>query len=490
MKFDFLELFLLVVLISVVYGSEPCIDCGHFNRENPQPNKCVKDPEKCGKCKLGFSETDLDNGCKAVKPQIIKSPKTGIIVESGANVTLLCIFNTEVNCFWMRKGYDLEIGGRYRYVDGHNGYNAKDCSLQITDFKDLDYGNWQCGSMSDANKEGVVSEETWLKRYRRIITSPTNITTQIGENVTLNCTFNTVVDCAWLRRSHNLEIAGRYKYVDATKNGSNTTDCSLRFNFQTIDDGKWQCSSMSDSTRGGIISDEIWITERKGDVCVSCENFNRRTLINHPCPNHSRHCGDCNNGFQENSKSECVPVNDPIPQCVAPPNADLDVVIGSSATLICAFNTLVDCIWWKDGAETEIENRYRYLSRFDGASEEYSRNCSIQIVPVEVTDLGQWSCGCKADSRIDGVECKPITLGVTNIAEKGQAQTIANVTITRTSVIAICIVFCSVVLVAVVIAVAVKFWKKNQTYEVAKTMEENADFENMNYQPTIYGAEA
>lgn len=74
-----------------------------------------------------------------------------------------CELNSEVDCFWMRNGFHVEITDRYQYINGKNGLNSSDCTLSINNVQPMDITFWQCGSMATSIDPGTLSEKVWLK---------------------------------------------------------------------------------------------------------------------------------------------------------------------------------------------------------------------------------------------------------------------------------------------------------------------------------------
>jgi len=83
-------------------------------------------------------------------------------VQLGSNTTLHCIFDKEVDCVWLRNGFQLEISNRYDYISDKNGKMTKDCSIYIRNVTQWDKGKWTCGSMADAHRDGLMSKEVNL----------------------------------------------------------------------------------------------------------------------------------------------------------------------------------------------------------------------------------------------------------------------------------------------------------------------------------------
>jgi len=94
---------------------------------------------------------------------IVNHPKSQNVTESH-EVMLECGFSTGVHCVWIRNKGEVTIEGRYKFNKGHDGKNAKDCSLKITQScKDIDEGIWTCSNhVTDDVTTGIKSNPAQL----------------------------------------------------------------------------------------------------------------------------------------------------------------------------------------------------------------------------------------------------------------------------------------------------------------------------------------
>lgn len=87
-----------------------------------------------------------------------------VLLPVGEPVILTCNFPAKVNCSWSRRGYELEVIRQYSYLDtGHDGRRTSNCSLRISDFQDIDVGQWQCSGKVISTKERIVKTEMDLQ---------------------------------------------------------------------------------------------------------------------------------------------------------------------------------------------------------------------------------------------------------------------------------------------------------------------------------------
>lgn len=84
-------------------------------------------------------------------------------IPKGAVVRLLCEFEKKVDCGWSRRGFHLEIGNRYTYMDSRNGIQTTNCSIEIKGFDDtIDNGEWDCKSLADSSSHAIQSTIVYL----------------------------------------------------------------------------------------------------------------------------------------------------------------------------------------------------------------------------------------------------------------------------------------------------------------------------------------
>lgn len=80
---------------------------------------------------------------------------------------------------------------------------------------------------------------------------------------------------------------------------------------------------------------------------------------------------------------------------------NVTVASGKSVIFICTFSKSIDCNWERNGIKISIEARYAYLDTEMGMN---TKNCSIIITNVTSLDVGQWTCGNLATSKIRAVQ--------------------------------------------------------------------------------------
>lgn len=87
---------------------------------------------------------------------VIAKEETKMTIPPGESVILPCNSEDALNCAWQRRGFIVEMGGRYSYLSLHNELVPQhDFSIKITNFKDIDAGIWKCESMTDSGSTGI-----------------------------------------------------------------------------------------------------------------------------------------------------------------------------------------------------------------------------------------------------------------------------------------------------------------------------------------------
>lgn len=67
---------------------------------------------------------------------------------------------------------------------------------------------------------------------------------------------------------------------------------------------------------------------------------------------------------------------------------------GSTVTLKCSFDSLLDCVWERRDRVIQMGGRYHYYQN----DIEKSKDCSLKIENFQEIDVGQWKCNIFTDS--------------------------------------------------------------------------------------------
>lgn len=97
------------------------------------------------------------------KPPSIKVHPQRKVAKDGQIVTLDCIFDQPVDCYWNYNGnfmFDINI----TFTDGNGGKNTIDCSIRLPAFSEEMVGQWQCSSMATEYYKEVKSMQASLVR--------------------------------------------------------------------------------------------------------------------------------------------------------------------------------------------------------------------------------------------------------------------------------------------------------------------------------------
>jgi len=307
--------------------------------------KCSGTKADCGSCISGYSAQSQQDKCEESRKITVHNYQTRFI-PNGASVILPCTFLENVNCVWQRRGMHLDIKGRYKYIGNVNeAKTIRNCSIQIEPYvADIDYGKWTCESMSTSVQYGEIASTVNLINDDKVkIYEGRDVVVhaQLGESLIIKCSFNKFIDCGWTRNSHQVDIRGRYSYVNG--NGRNTEDCTIRINsISEIDFNTWQCESMADSSHWAIHSTTVHL----------------------------------------------IHVQVQTPSIVIKPEKTT-ALLGGEAIFECTFDADVLCHWHRNGNEVEIVGSYRYIE--EGHSG-VRRNCGIKIANMTDADVGEWKC--------------------------------------------------------------------------------------------------
>lgn len=99
------------------------------------------------------------------KPPSIKVHPQRKVAKDGQIVTLDCIFDQPVDCYWNYNGnfmFDINI----TFTDGNGGKNTIDCSIRLPAFSEEMVGQWQCSSMATEYYKEVKSMQASLVRMK------------------------------------------------------------------------------------------------------------------------------------------------------------------------------------------------------------------------------------------------------------------------------------------------------------------------------------
>ncbi|GAB6026792.1 hypothetical protein CHUAL_013288 [Chamberlinius hualienensis] len=176
-----------------------------------------------------------------------------VVAKNGSVVQLYCDLDEKpTKCLWQRRSALTEIVGRYQFLKRYES----DCSIEIQQLKEFDMGEWKCSGLFE-NDVIVESQTIFLtvehERVAVIDQVPTDQplnafekTVELNSEVTLNCEFDNIGNCAWLRNNDHVEIEGRYSFTKSHNGG--IKDCSITIKeVRDVDFGDWQCTSMADS---------------------------------------------------------------------------------------------------------------------------------------------------------------------------------------------------------------------------------------------------
>lgn len=343
-----------------------------FNRYKYGTGKSTKD------CSLLISVfIDLDIGkwiCKATseyhepiysKPAWLFSSTTTtrniMVVQHPENmsiplhttVLLPCKFNHEVNCAWEHNGITQHFyfySPRSNRYDISDGEYTMDCSLRIPFFTIYDSGEWIC-KMKSYSRSTISSRSAWLfptNYYIKIDEEPPSAAEfKLGQEVILQCKFNTTTSCGWKQNQETIYISsysGKYTYNNS--DGDNTRDCSLKIKtFNVTDIATWRCYTALGMHETVQYSRLASITAESPIAYI---------------------------GIMQNPKHQTVN-------------------IGEHVILDCKFNISVFCSWVQLNRTTihsiDENPHYWFLD-----SHVTKTDCSLRINSVQLIDEGLWTC--------------------------------------------------------------------------------------------------
>jgi len=151
-----------VLTIQIVIGTQGltniktgCFPCKtSLNRQWKESNieNCSGRNDDCGQCIEGYEFDSPGVTCNPKSSITVSQSGVAFIPNASQVITLTCKFSKPVDCVWLRRENHLEIGGRYTYLNDHNGINTMDCSITIDPFVyNIDYGKWECTDFADSS---------------------------------------------------------------------------------------------------------------------------------------------------------------------------------------------------------------------------------------------------------------------------------------------------------------------------------------------------
>ncbi|GAB6022140.1 hypothetical protein CHUAL_006281 [Chamberlinius hualienensis] len=175
--------------------------------------------------------------------RIIKHPQSLFNISNGNTAVLICLFNTKVNCTWMKDSNPVH-GNRYAYLNElTNGKNTEDCSIKLLNTrKTLHEGNWICKNMvTDVLLKSVSSDVARLTIKDPTVVIDSDKIVDLSKKVELHCLFDISINCKWKLNETIVQIDGlsrRYK----NNNGLSTQICSIVVDQVSYNDvGLWKC---------------------------------------------------------------------------------------------------------------------------------------------------------------------------------------------------------------------------------------------------------
>ncbi|GAB6021597.1 hypothetical protein CHUAL_004184 [Chamberlinius hualienensis] len=107
------------------------------------------------------------------------------VIEISA-AKLNCKSKERVSCSWKRNDQFVIIKGRYRYIDGHNGSDVSDCSIEIFDIQLIDQGKWTCFHVTVDGSDYYLSAAYKLHLNNETTTISNETTTISNETTTIS----------------------------------------------------------------------------------------------------------------------------------------------------------------------------------------------------------------------------------------------------------------------------------------------------------------
>lgn len=264
------------------------------------------------------------------------------------SLVLKCIFSEPVDCAWEHNGLPT-----YRWRILYNNTKTRDCSLHIRSLhRDL-IGRWQCRT-AHYEIEALRSKNAWitLKNYFIQLEKgmPRFANFKLGQEVILECKFNTTTYCEWTHNSSTMYPGSLEEMiVYNNSNGKNTSDCSLKIKaFNVSNSGTYQCSSSSMAHHHQVSS---------GVSKISLESLNANIgIVQHPENKTIQH--------------------------------------GQAVILECKFNIYVECIWVQHKGNTiytvsmgDYNGHYQFVD-----THRLRRDCTLEITSAKHRDKGLWTC--------------------------------------------------------------------------------------------------
>ncbi|GAB6022026.1 hypothetical protein CHUAL_006176 [Chamberlinius hualienensis] len=279
----------------------------------------------------------------------------------------------------------------YYYDQSTRGHNTKDCTIFLDNIlREAHEGNWTCSNMDNHKFNTSIKSKDSVIRVEalQIVKEPKAIIFVYGRYpVSLECVFNANVDCSWMINGYQMKVDDYY--WDQSARGRNTKDCSiiLENGFEKFDEGTWTCSNVvNDKSTNKSISTKIELKVEKTFHSPSASSADWANFIVF---------------IPALTLALTLAISIYYIETIyrfTQPESLIVVADGNNVLLNCEFNANVDCIWIKNGIQTEVDEYFSDQST-RGSN---TRLCSIILENAtrEVHE-GNWICSNKVNANIN-----------------------------------------------------------------------------------------